>query len=109
MVLIDKQRMPCPHRHGDTCAIAAEILGHTCSVTDNACRACAASSKPQAVNEVTVSLAVSAARNCAPDRVTALLEQYTSLLQASPPSMAALCRCSDVRTEAARRRTWRCT
>lgn len=89
MVIIDKQHIPCPHRHDDTCAIAAEILGHICSVTDNACHACDASSKPQAVNEVTVSLAVSAARKYVPDRVTALLEQYTSLLQASPPSLAA--------------------
>lgn len=89
MVVINKQHMPCPHRHDDTCATAAEILGHTCSVTDNACRACDASREPQAVNEVTVSLAVSAARKCAPDRVTALLEQYTLLLQASPPSLAA--------------------
>lgn len=89
MVVIYKKHMPCSHRHDETCAIAAEILGHTCLVSDNACRACAASNKPQAVNEVTVSLAVSAARKYAPDRVTALVEQYTPLLQASPPSLAA--------------------
>ncbi len=89
MAVINKQHRPCPHRRDDTCAIAVEILGHTCSVTDNACRSCNAASTPRTVNDVTVSLAISTARKVDPHLVAPLLEQYTPLLQASPPSLAA--------------------
>ena len=89
MATIEVQVVPCPHQYNDTCAIATAILGHTCPATENACRACMAASMPQAVNEVTVSLAISTASTACPEQLGPLLNQYTPLLQASPPSLVA--------------------
>lgn len=79
----------CPERRDNLCAVASDIVGHQCVVTDQACRACAASSAPRAVNEVTVSLAISTAHQVDPQLVAPLLARYTPLLQAAPPSLAA--------------------
>lgn len=79
----------CEHWQNSCCLIASSIVGHPAAVSDAACLACLQSTHPKTENEVTVSLAISAARTACPQHVASLIERYRPLLQASPPSLAA--------------------
>ncbi len=74
--------MNCPHLTSDqTCRVAAEIAGQPPAPNPEACEYCTRKgTPPQAVNDVTVSLAIYTVRND-PARTKALLAQYGHLLR----------------------------
>lgn len=51
--------LTCPHLSGEVCEIASRLSGQPITTTPPACAACAAQSAAQAVNSVTVSIAMS--------------------------------------------------
>jgi hypothetical protein len=52
----------CPHLQGGRCLIAGSLIGEEIHAEPNACSACAVAKNPQAINKVTVGMALAELR-----------------------------------------------